>query len=477
MGLRLFNTLSRSIQEFKPLKGNTVRLYSCGPTVYDYSHIGNFRSFLFIDLLKRYLLFSGYDVIHITNLTDVDDRIIKRCAGEGISLSELTQKYRDAFFKDIETLSVLPSTHYPAATDHILEMQEMIKILVEKGFAYSTEDGSVFFKISSFPEYGNLSRIDATRLSRTARMLNDQYEKEQIRDFALWKGWKEEDGDIYWDSPWGRGRPGWHVECSAMSMKFLGEEFDIHCGGIDLIFPHHENEIAQTVCATGKRFANLWLHCEHLLVDGAKMSKSLGNYYTLRDLVKEGVSSQTIRYFLITTNYRQKINLTFKHLETAAKSLERLQDFRRRLEVIVGEESQEGKDHHPAVIDQFCKAMDDDLNISEAMAAVFKWLRDVNRRLDAGQIFPEEAKDILVTVRKLDSVIGVIFNEEVYLSKRDRALIQERESARQVKDWKRADEIRKYFLKKRIRLEDTSHGTVVKYLSSSQFNPKSDIEV
>ena len=467
MDLKFYNTLSRSIEIFSPLKGRCVSLYTCGPTLYDDPHIGNFRSFLFFDLLKRYLLFLGYEVIHVMNLTDVDDRIIHRCAEKGIFLKKLTAEFKDNFFHGIRTLGILPATFYPAATDHISEIQKLIEILLEKGHAYKTKSGSVFFKLSSFPAYGNLSKIDVSNLTRTDRVLSDHYEKEHVRDFALWKGWKEEDGDVGWDSPWGRGRPGWHIECSAMSMEYLGQEFDIHCGGVDLIFPHHENEIAQSVCVTGKQFARLWLHCEFLLIDGTKMSKSLGNYYTLDDLVNRGISPSSIRYLLTTSHYRQKINLSFKHLDAAAKSVERLHDFRRRLVLLAGSDDLTCEPgFHPKVMDRFKEAMNDDLNISEAMGVVFTWLRGINRRLDGNQVSPEEALNLLSVVRDLDLVLGIFFPHEVRLSQEDWNLIHEREETRRKKDWKRADEIRDYFLKRRIQLEDTPTGTVVKKIHS-----------
>ena len=464
MALTLYNTLSRSKEEFKPLDGNLVRLYACGPTVYDFSHIGNFRAFLTVDLLKRFLLLTGYDVKQVINITDVDDRIIERCEQERISLEELTQKYRQAFTEDCRMLNMFSADHYPLATDHIGEMQKLIEALLEKGYAYETEDGSVFFKISSFSDYGKLSRLAVSGLSSTDRVLSDTYEKENARDFALWKGRKEEDKDVFWDSSWGRGRPGWHIECSAMSMKYLGEQFDIHCGGVDLIFPHHENEIAQSVCATEKQFVRFWIHCEHLLVDGTKMSKSLGNYYTLRDLLVKGISPMTIRYLLTTTHYRQKIDLTFNRLEAAANSVERLQDFRRRLESVAGHERSHVGNESLPVVKRFTDVMNDDLNISKGVAVIFQWIKAMNRRLDEQRVDAQEASRALEGLRRFDSVIGVVFVDEVELSDEDRALIGEREKAREQENWRRADEIRAYFLEKEIWLEDTSHGTVVKRL-------------
>ncbi len=315
MALRLFNTLTKNLEEFKPSDSKRVTLYSCGPTVYTFAHIGNFRTFVFIDLLKRYLKFLGFEVHHIMNITDVDDKIIQKCSEESRTREDLTEEFTQAFFDDLESLKIEPASIYPKATDHIGEMQTLISKLIDQNYAYQSKDGSVFFKLSEFSDYGKLSGIDQEGLSQTERVSNDEYDKESVHDFALWKAWKEEDGEVAWDSPWGRGRPAWHIECSAMSMHFLGETFDIHTGGVDLIFPHHENELAQSVCATGKILAKYWLHNEHLVVEDAKMSKSAGNFYSLQDLLKKGYSSSTIRYLLLSTHYKQKVNLTFDGLK------------------------------------------------------------------------------------------------------------------------------------------------------------------
>jgi len=465
MGLHLYNTLTRRVEEFKPIDGDTVRLYTCGPTLYDYAHIGNYRSFLFFDLLKRYLIFAGYRVHHVMNLTDVDDKIIARCAEKSETLAQFTEEYRTAFMEDIDTLGILKAEEYPAATQHIPDIIALISSLMERGHAYSTDDGSVFFKLSSFPEYGSLSRIDTQALTSTQRVADDEYDKENVNDFALWKGWKPEDGKISWDSPWGKGRPGWHVECSAMSMKYLGEEFDIHCGGVDLIFPHHENEIAQSVCGTGGRFVHRWIHCEHLLVNGAKMSKSLGNYYTLPALLEKGYSPLAIRYLLVSSHYHQKINLTEEHLAAADNSVVRLHDFKRRLEGIAGETSGEMTKDRSDVLEQFAGAMNKDLNIAEAMGSFFNWVREENVRIDNGELKREEANRDLSILRRIDLILGVMSEDEVELSQEDLMLVEKREAARESKDWERSDDIRQYFLKKGVRLEDTPSGTVVKRVS------------
>ena len=460
MSLKLFNTLSGKLETFKPLDGETVRMYSCGPTVYDVPHIGNFRAFLFFDLVKRYLRFLGYDVNHVMNITDVDDKIIARCDEEGKSLSELTSEYRETFEKDAISLRIdLPDT-LPAATDHIGDMIDLIKELIDKDYAYVVDGGSVFFKIGSFPDYGRLSRIDITQLSSTDRVAEDEYGKENPQDFALWKAWKEEDGEIVWDSPWGRGRPGWHIECSAMSMKYLGEEFDIHCGGVDLIFPHHENEIAQSVCATDQLFVNFWLHCEHLLVNGAKMSKSLQNFYTITDLINRGYTASAIRYLLTSSHYRHKVDLTEEHILAASQAVNRFQDFRRRLEKLATSSS--GNESDLPVLDEFRKAMNNDLNIAEAMGKVFDWIREVNRKIDSNELTTEEASSSIEVLDKIDSVIAVVSDDKPEITDEEATMIDEREKARQEKNWSRADEIRDYFRSKGFELEDTPDGTILK---------------
>ena len=460
MSLKLFNTLSGKPESFKPLDDKTVRIYSCGPTVYDVPHIGNFRAFLFFDLVKRYLRFLGYEVNHVMNITDIDDKIIARCGEEGKTLSELTSEYRAAFEKDAVSLRIdLPDT-LPAATDHIDDMIDLIKQLIDKDHAYITDDGSVFFKIGSFPNYGRLSHVDTSKLSSTERVTDDEYGKENPQDFALWKAWKEEDGEIEWESPWGRGRPGWHIECSAMSMKYLGKEFDIHCGGVDLIFPHHENEIAQSVCATDKLFVNFWLHCEHLLVNGAKMSKSAQNFYTITDLINRGYTASAIRYLLTSSHYRHKIDLTEEHLLAASQAVKRFQDFRLRLEKLTTISSRHEADL--PVLDEFRKAMNNDLNIAEAMGKVFDWIREINRKIDLNELTTEEAGSSIEVLDKIDSVIAVVSDDKPDITEEEAAMIDEREKARQEKNWSRADEIRDYFRSRGFELEDTSDGTILK---------------
>jgi cysteinyl-tRNA synthetase len=312
--IHFFNTLTRQKESFTPIEEGKAKIYTCGPTVYDFAHIGNFRAFLFDDLLKRWLEYRGFEVVHVMNITDVDDKTIKGSRKRNVPLREYTDYYMKAFFEDIDTLKIERANYYPRATEHIPEMVALIKRLMERGYAYKGEDGSIYYAISKFKEYGKLSRIKVDDLKAGARVKVDEYGKEEAQDFALWKAWTQEDGEVFWDTEIGKGRPGWHIECSAMSMKYLGETFDIHCGGVDNMFPHHENEIAQSEAATGKKFVNYWLHNEHLLVEGKRMGKRFGNYYTLRDLLKMGYDPKAIRYLLILTHYRQQFNFTFEGL-------------------------------------------------------------------------------------------------------------------------------------------------------------------
>ncbi|MEE2877045.1 MAG: cysteine--tRNA ligase [Candidatus Neomarinimicrobiota bacterium] len=460
MSLELYNTLTEGLENFKSLDKNAIRMYTCGPTVYDVPHVGNYRAFLFFDFVKRYLRFLGYDVTHVMNITDVDDKIIARCDRETISLEVLTSKFTEAFKADAEVLGIALPELLPKATDHIGEMIDLIKALIEKNHAYTSEDGSVFFKIDSFGDYGNLSGIKLDQLASTERVADDEYGKESPQDFALWKKWKEEDGEIGWDSPWGRGRPGWHIECSAMSMKYLGEEFDIHCGGVDLLFPHHENEIAQSVCGTGKSFVQIWMHCEHLLVDGAKMSKSLGNFYTIGDLTARGHSAEAIRYLLTSSHYRQKVDLTEDHLRSSGQTVQRFHDFKRRLLDIANTTVSENP--QSPVLADFTLAMNDDLNVSKALAVLFDWVRETNRKIDSQNLSPDEAAEAFAALDRIDSVFCFLSHDEPKISDEDRALIRTREAAREAKNWSRSDQIREIFRSKGYELEDTPKGTLVK---------------
>ncbi|MCX8177489.1 MAG: cysteine--tRNA ligase [Candidatus Bathyarchaeota archaeon] len=457
----LFNTLTRKKEPFVPIEKGKVKMYTCGPTVYDFAHIGNFRTFIFQDLLKRWLKYRGFNVTHVMNITDVDDKTIRNSRKKGVTLKQYTDYYMKAFFEDLKILNIERAEHYPRATDHIPEMVALIKQLMEKGYAYMGEDGSIYFDISKFKDYGKLSKLKIDELKPGVRVKVDEYGKEEVQDFALWKAWDEEDGDVYWETELGKGRPGWHVECSAMAMKYLGETIDIHSGGVDLIFPHHENEIAQSEAATGKPFARYWLHSEHLLVEGKRMSKSLGNFYTLRDLTAKGYDPMAIRFLLLSTHYRQQLNFTFDGLEAAGNAVSRLRNFVHRLLDANGRGC--GK-----VIKQlmenfkksFESAMDDDLNISVALAALFDFVRDVNKLLDEQALSRDEALDVYELMMRFNRVLGIMdegtFKRE--LPKEAEELIRKREEARKVKDWKTADQIREQLRAMGIIIEDTPQG-------------------
>jgi cysteinyl-tRNA synthetase len=459
--IRFFNSLRREKERFVPLEKGKVRMYTCGPTVYDFSHIGNFRAFVFEDLLRRWLEYHGLKVTQVMNLTDVDDRTIKASSSQGVPLKEYTERYTSAFFEDVATLNVEKAEYYPKATEHIPEMVTLITKLMEKGYAYQGEDGSVYYDISKFKDYGKLANIKVEDLKAGARVKVDEYAKEEVQDFALWKAWDEGDRDVFWEAPFGKGRPGWHIECSAMSMKYLGETLDIHCGGVDNLFPHHENEIAQSEAATGKKFVNYWLHCEHLLVEGRKMAKRLGNYYTVRDLTAKGYDPKAIRYLLLATHYRQQVNFTFEGLEAAKKTLERLTNFVRRLLDADGKGSREQLGLLIGRVQKgFGEAMDDDLNVSVALAALFDFVRDVNNLIDGNMLSKSEAHEVYDLMLRFDKVLGVIgiVKKEERLPKEAEELILKREEARKAKDWKTADEIRQRLKVMGILIEDTAQG-------------------
>ena len=438
-----------------------MKMYTCGPTVYDYAHVGNFRAFLFEDLLKRWLVYRGFKVTHVMNLTDIDDKTIKGSQKMQVRLKQFTDFYVTAFFEDIKSLNIQPADVYPRATEHIPAMVALIKTLMAKGYAYRGEDGSIYYAISRFPDYGKLSKIKPADLKAGARVSQDEYTKEEAQDFALWKAWSLEDGDVFWETELGKGRPGWHIECSAMSMKYLGETFDIHCGGVDNMFPHHENEIAQSEAATGKKFVNYWLHNEHLLVEGKKMAKRFGNFYTLRDLLAKRYDPIAIRYLLMSTHYRQQFNFTFEGLESAKGAVERLRNFVRRLH------ETEGKDSKGAVAvltakfkASFGGSLDDDLDIGIALSSLFDFVREVNNLIDANMVSKSEAADVGGLMMQIDEVLGVIGKVEVEeaLPADIDALVQKREEARKAKNWKEADAIRAHLKTIGIVLEDTAQG-------------------
>ncbi|MEA3286387.1 MAG: cysteine--tRNA ligase [Candidatus Marinimicrobia bacterium] len=470
MSIQFYNTLSRKKELFTAIDENKVRMYTCGPTVYDFAHIGNYRTFVFEDLLRRYLEFRGYDVIQAMNLTDVDDNTIRRSRERGISLTELTDEFKAAFHADLKTLNIQPAHKYPEATRFVSEMIDMVKSLEEKGYAYQTEDGSVYFNIAKYSEYGKLAHLNPEEMVSGSRVTDDSYEKEGARDFALWKGYKPEDGEVQWESPWGKGRPGWHIECSVMSTELLGDHFDIHCGGVDNIFPHHENEIAQSVCATGQEFVNYWLHSEYLLVENRKMSKSLNNFYTLRDLLDQGYHAEAIRWMLTTTHYRQKLNFSVKRLEEAQKSVNRLREFKSKLVDYGGAGTELATEEVVAAEQQFTRSMDNDLNISGGLAAIFELVRWGNRVMDQGDLSAAGAQVILTLMDKFDHVLGILDMEHFdKLSNRGldqkidvafiEAKITERKTARINKDFTTSDAIRDELAGMGVELIDTSDGT------------------
>jgi cysteinyl-tRNA synthetase len=455
--LKLHNTLTGIDEEFHPLEEGVVRFYTCGPTVYDYAHVGNFRTFVFQDLLRRYLLYSSYRVIHVMNITDVDDKTILNARREGMTLRDYTAKYTEAFLEDSKTLRIEPAQIMPRATDHIPEMVALIRRLEEKGYTYR-KDGSVYFSIAHFPGYGKLSKADFSGAQSGARVDADKYDKENARDFVLWKARKE--GENSWETEIGPGRPGWHIECSAMSMKYLGETFDIHCGGVDLVFPHHENEIAQSECATGKPFVRYWVHPEFLIVEGEKMSKSLGNFYTLRDLLARGHSPESIRYLLLSVHYRKQLNFTADGLHQAQASIGRLSDFVLRAKEIASPErpSAEFAVEVQSARERFKEAMDNDLNASAALAVIFDFVRSANQKDSQNAFTGGDARAALDFIKEIDGVFSILPSQPELLDEEIARQIEVRQAARRRRDFAEADRIRDWLLSQGIQLEDTSGG-------------------
>lgn len=428
--MKVYNSLTRREEDFAPMDGKEVRMYTCGPTVYNFAHIGNFRAYAFEDILRRTIEFNGWSVRQVMNLTDVDDKTIRGANAAGVALGDYTRTYKDAFFADLKVLNIEPAEVYPAATEHIPEMIALVESLVAKGVAYKSEDGSVYFNVRAFPGYGKLAHIDFDNQRTGARCLGDEYDKENVGDFALWKAWEESDGPVGWESPWGRGRPGWHIECSAMSMKYLGETFDLHTGGIDNLFPHHENEIAQAEAATGKQFVKTWMHCAHLRVNGEKMSKSLGNFFTLRDLLEKGWTGREIRYVLINAHYRAGLNFAFTALEDARRSLARIDECTAK--ATDGEAPEWALKH----LEDFKAAVNDDLNIPRAFASLFELVREANAKGAAGT---------LGVFKSMDRVLGVIFFGKAVKEAPPpevEALLARRKEARAAKNWAESDRLR-----------------------------------
>jgi cysteinyl-tRNA synthetase len=475
MGLSFFNTLSRSVQEFKPLDpaGKSVGMYCCGPTVYDFAHIGNWRTFVFGDLVRRYLTFRGYDVKHVINITDVEDKIIRRVRETQTSLREFTGKYETAFFDDMKALGCLEPHVKPRATEYIAEIIALIEKLIARGIAYKANDGSVYFSIEKYRgcgcQYGQLQKLNFDEMRVGERVSSDEYEKESVADFALWKAYVPEDGEVTWDSPWGKGRPGWHIECSAMSMKVLGESFDLHLGGEDLKFPHHEDEIAQSEGATGKPFVKYWLHGAHLLVEGKKMSKSLGNFFTLRDLMAKGFTGREVRYLLLTAHYRETFNFTLDGLAGAKSALARIDECIGKLREFGvppsgGSAPLPPEGGTPNLAANFTAALDDDLNISAAWATVFDWVRETNKRIADNSLTAAQAATELVAWEQVNSVLGIEKSAEAEAPAEIVALLEARQAARKAKDFKRSDEIRDELKAKGWVVEDSPKGPKLKKL-------------
>jgi cysteinyl-tRNA synthetase len=482
LSFHLYNTLSGKVEEFAPSRDNTVRMYACGLTVYDYGHIGNFRTFVAVDILRRALRQHGFKLNHVMNITDVDDKIIRNAAREHKSVADYTKKYEEAFLEDMQTLNLERPEHVVRATEHIQQMAEFIRELEQKGFAYRTEDGSYYFKIARFPKYGKLSKKDFSGMEVGARVDVDEYEKDDARDFALWKAPKE--GEAYWDTPIGKGRPGWHIECSVMSMEYLGPSFDLHAGGEDLVFPHHENEIAQSEALTGQTFARFWMHVRFLLVEGEKMSKSAGNFFTLRDLLLKGHKPSSIRYLLASVPYRKQLNFTFDGLKQAAHSVERLRNFKSRLEMT---QLPAGKNENIQELAEKTKtemraALGDDLNTAQALAAMFDLVREANTIADQGQLRQEDKAPLLEALREFDEIFAVIKDDDAekmaHAMEWARAhglettglpsqtisdqeveqLIADRTAAKKARDFAKADAIRNQLTEAGIIVEDTKDG-------------------
>ena len=463
MDIKFFNTMERRTMPFSSITPGEVGLYTCGPTVYNFAHIGNFRAYMFEDILKRTLEYFGYKVHQVMNLTDVDDKTIRDSRAAGLPLRTFTEKYKKAFFEDIKALNIEPAEIYPAATDHIPEMIQLIQTLMDKGFAYQAEDKCIYFSIDKFPAYGKLARIDRENQRAGVRINSDEYAKDSVADFALWKAWDENDGDVKWESPWGPGRPGWHIECSAMSSKYLGSAFDIHTGGIDNMFPHHEDEIAQSEAASGKKWVNYWLHCEHLMLNGEKMSKSLGNFYTLRDLQAKGWSGREIRWVLVGAHYRKKLNFTFDALAQARETLNRFSAFFSRMKTVnAAGDGSEIKTQIESSLEKFGNAMADDLNTAEALAQLFDLSREANRLADSGTLSADGAKAVLEAFRQFDRILGCLDvdkePEAEEIPAEITALAEERAAARKAKNFAESDRLRDEIAAKGYVIEDAPGG-------------------
>lgn len=471
--VKIYDPITKRKREFEPINPDKVGLYGCGPTVYDYVHLGNLRAYVFVDLLKRYLRYGGYDVMHVMNITDIDDKTIKGSRMAEESLKAFTERYLGAFLEDLEKMNIELPDMMPKATDHIEEMVALIERLMEKGYAYRSDD-SIYFRIAKFPNYGELVGLEKQELRENAEGRlgkADEYKKEEANDFVLWKGYDADDGDVYWETRIGKGRPGWHVECSAMAMKYLGETLDIHCGGVDLMFPHHVNEIAQSEAATGKKFANHWMHNAHVIIDGQKMSKSLGNFYTLRDLIDRGYDPLLVRIALLKAHYRTIIDFRFDEFAQSQAIADRFTEFMLYVDTVVNIEYND-IDIDALIVQcrgKFIEAMDDDLNISGALAAVFDFMNEVNKSM--GELNTEQAKNVKMFILELDEVLGFI--EDLYdqyraeLTKRiatqgTETLVLQRSKERKEGNYAKSDEIRDELAKRGLTVDDTKQGAIIK---------------
>jgi len=464
MALRFFNTYSRKIEEFEPrdAAARAIGIYTCGPTVYSRAHIGNFRAYIFEDLLQRHLELRGYKVHRVMNITDVDDKTIRGAREAKVPLSKFTEQFKKAFFEDAEMLRIKRADEFPAATDqrYVDRMIAMIEELIARGLAYQADDKSVYFRINKFPNYGKLAHFDLTQLQSTGRVKHDEYDKEHIGDFALWKAWDEEDGDVKWDSPWGPGRPGWHIECSAMATALLGDQIDIHCGGVDNIFPHHEAEIAQSEGVTGKKFVHYWLHCAHLLVDGQKMAKSLDNFYIVPDVLAKGYTGRELRYALLRVHYRVPLNFTWEGMKEARESLGRIDEWLARLREV----AERGNAQRPApnvqrpIQPDFENALDDDLNISAALGFLFESIRETNRAMDENKLDAASATAWLDWWKRVNTVLGLESETKMMVPEDVAQLAKEREKARREKNWKGSDELRDRIFELGWEVRDTKDG-------------------
>src|SRR5215831_17116924 len=472
MPLHFFNTYSRELEEFKPRADRKVDLYTCGPTVYSRAHIGNFRAYIFEDLLQRHLEARGFKVHRVMNITDVDDKTIRGAREAKVPLQKFTQQFKDAFFEDAHTLRIKRADEYPIATDqrYLDKMIAMISALISKGLAYQADDKSVYYRINKFPNYGKLAHINLDELKSTGRVKHDEYDKEHIGDFALWKAWDEDDGDVKWDSPWGPGRPGWHIECSAMATALLGDGIDIHCGGVDNIFPHHEAEIAQSEGVTGKKFVNYWLHCAHLLVDGQKMAKSLGNFYTVPDVLAKGYTGRELRYALMRVHYRTQLNFTWEGMNEARESLARIDGWLARLRELAEKPNAERptpNGQSPIIEPAFEDALDDDLNISAALGFLFESIRETNRAMDQNEMDAPSARAWLDWWKRINTVLDLEAEAEIVIPPEVTQLADERENARREKNWNRSDELRERIFALGWEVRDTKEGSKLTRRSGS----------